>query len=71
VKLPDDGYKISVETCSGEDTEYTVFFLVVLVWIYKLIFKSILLLLLITFTQGIYNYIPETNHVLYSVSAIL
>jgi len=34
---------------------------------------SLLLLLFITSVQGIYNYVPETNHVssVYNVSAVL
>ena len=33
----------------------------------------IIIILVITFMQGIYNYIPETNHVsrVYSVAAVL
>ena len=36
-------------------------------------YRVLLLLLFNTFTQGIYNYIPETNHVcrVYTVAAIL
>ena len=35
--------------------------------------SSSIIILVITFMQGIYNYIPETNHVsrVYSVAAIL
>ena len=42
---------------------------------YSCIVLQILLLLLLTFTQGIYNYIPKTNHDftvrVYGVSAFL
>ena len=39
----------------------------------KTLLLLLLLLLVTTFVQGIYNYIPETNHIsrVYSVAAIL
>jgi hypothetical protein len=45
---------------------YTVHFIVIIITI-------IIIILVITFMQGIYNYIPETNHVsrVHGVAAVL
>jgi hypothetical protein len=43
------------------------------VFLFKYIIIIIIIIIIITFMQGIYNYVPETNHVsrVYSVTAVL